>query len=125
MGKYDDCIADCDTAVDKAREMRADYKVIGKALTRKGNALAKKGDLEAALTTYQKALTEHRYALVLVLLVACDICAHVSGGWGATVACIDLLRCKQNVFLRQVLERMSLLVDLKTTQITAIKRETN
>jgi tetratricopeptide (TPR) repeat protein len=66
MGKYDDCIADCDTAVDKARELRADYKVIGKALTRKGNALVKKGDLEAALTTYQKALTEHRYAPVAV-----------------------------------------------------------
>jgi stress-induced-phosphoprotein 1 len=27
MGKFPECIADCDAAVEKGREMRADYKV--------------------------------------------------------------------------------------------------
>lgn len=62
MGDYDACIKDCDEAVEKGREVRADYKIIGKALTRKGNALAKKGQLEEAIQVYQKALTEHRNA---------------------------------------------------------------
>ncbi|KAK9823595.1 hypothetical protein WJX72_004113 [[Myrmecia] bisecta] len=59
-GDYDACIKDCDTAVERGRELRTDYKTIARALTRKGNAQVKKGDLEGAITTYQKALTEHR-----------------------------------------------------------------
>jgi hypothetical protein len=27
MGKFQECIADCDAAVEKGRELRADYKV--------------------------------------------------------------------------------------------------
>lgn len=46
--------------MEKGREARADYKIIGRALARKGNALAKLGRLEDAIDTYQKALTEHR-----------------------------------------------------------------
>lgn len=33
--RYDECIADCDSAVEKGRELRADYKLIGRAMTRK------------------------------------------------------------------------------------------
>eukprot|EP00884_Botryococcus_braunii_P003465 jgi/Botrbrau1/13119/Bobra.0187s0076.1 len=62
INDLDKCIEDCDAAVDKARALRADYKVIGKALTRKGNALVKKDDYEGAIAIYQKALTEHRNA---------------------------------------------------------------
>ena len=40
--------------------MRADYKLIAKAMTRKGTAQAKQGDLELAIAQFQKALTEHR-----------------------------------------------------------------
>lgn len=60
MGRYDDCIADCDKAVERGRELRADFKLIARALTRKGSALVKKGELEEALKVFNKSLTEHR-----------------------------------------------------------------
>jgi stress-induced-phosphoprotein 1 len=60
MGEYDKVIADCDAAVERGRELRADYKMVARALTRKGNALVKKGDLPAAIETFHKSLTEHR-----------------------------------------------------------------
>ncbi|AQK73115.1 Hsp70-Hsp90 organizing protein 3 [Zea mays] len=64
MGKYDECIKDCDKAVERGRELRADFKMISRALTRKGTALVKLAktskDFDIAIETYQKALTEHR-----------------------------------------------------------------
>lgn len=62
MGDFDACIADCELAVEKGYECRADYKIIARALTRKANALRKKGDLEGAIKVYNKSLTEHRNA---------------------------------------------------------------
>ncbi|RMZ57494.1 hypothetical protein APUTEX25_003737, partial [Auxenochlorella protothecoides] len=62
QGSYDECIADCDTAIARGREVRADYKLMARAMARKGNALAKKGELEEAVAVYQKSLTEHRTA---------------------------------------------------------------
>lgn len=62
QGEYDLCIKDCDDALEKGRELRADYKVIARALQRKGNAYVKKGMLEEAIEMYQKSLTEHRDA---------------------------------------------------------------
>eukprot|EP00878_Enallax_costatus_P004085 GHUV01004311.1.p1 GENE.GHUV01004311.1~~GHUV01004311.1.p1 ORF type:complete len:462 (+),score=153.33 GHUV01004311.1:746-2131(+) len=61
-GDYEECIKDCDSAVEKGRELRADYGVIAKALARKGNALVKLGQLEEAIAAYNKSLTEHRTA---------------------------------------------------------------
>ncbi|GAA0157068.1 hypothetical protein LIER_14412 [Lithospermum erythrorhizon] len=64
MGKYEECIKDCDKAVERGRELRSDYKMVARALTRKGTALAKMAktskDFEPAIETFQKALTEHR-----------------------------------------------------------------
>lgn len=60
VADYERCIADCDAAVEKGRELRADYKIIARALTRKGNALMKQEKYEEAIQTYHKALTEHR-----------------------------------------------------------------
>ncbi|XP_068650142.1 hsp70-Hsp90 organizing protein 3-like [Aristolochia californica] len=64
MGKYDECIKDCDKAVERGRELRSDYKMVARALTRKGTALVKLAkcskDFEPAIETFQKALTEHR-----------------------------------------------------------------
>ncbi|KAL0324431.1 UNVERIFIED_CONTAM: Hsp70-Hsp90 organizing protein 2 [Sesamum calycinum] len=64
MGKYEDCIKDCEKAVERGRELRSDFKMIARALTRKGTALVKMAksskDYEAAIETFQKALTEHR-----------------------------------------------------------------
>ncbi|CAA7054438.1 unnamed protein product [Microthlaspi erraticum] len=64
MGKYVECIEDCDKAVERGRELRSDFKMIARALTRKGSALAKMAkcskDFEPAIETFQKALTEYR-----------------------------------------------------------------
>ncbi|CAN1333297.1 Hsp70-Hsp90 organizing protein 2 [Linum perenne] len=64
MGKYEECIKDCDKAVERGRELRSDYKMVARALTRKGSALVKMAktskDYEPAIETFQKALTEHR-----------------------------------------------------------------
>ncbi|KAH9314049.1 hypothetical protein KI387_022676, partial [Taxus chinensis] len=64
MGMYDECIKDCDKAVDRGRELRSDYKMVARALTRKGTAYVKMAkcakDYEPAIETFQKALTEHR-----------------------------------------------------------------
>ncbi|KAG2442422.1 hypothetical protein HXX76_002508 [Chlamydomonas incerta] len=68
QGEFEKCVADCDAAVDKGREMRTDFKVIGRALTRKGNALVKLNKLEDAIAAYNKALMEHRNADTLALL---------------------------------------------------------
>ncbi|KFK26931.1 hypothetical protein AALP_AA8G311800 [Arabis alpina] len=64
LGKYEECIEDCDKAVERGRELRSDFKMIARALTRKGSALVKMAkcskDFEPAIETFQKALTEHR-----------------------------------------------------------------
>lgn len=64
MGKYEDCIKDCDKAVERGRELRSDFKMVARALTRKGTALVKMAkcskDYEPAIEAFQKALTEHR-----------------------------------------------------------------
>ncbi|KAG6518596.1 hypothetical protein ZIOFF_022076 [Zingiber officinale] len=56
--KYEECIKDCDKAVERGRELHSD------ALTRKGTALTKLAktskDYEFAIEAFQKALTEHR-----------------------------------------------------------------
>jgi len=62
MGNFDECIKDSDLALDRGREIRADFKQIARALSRKGTALKKKGDLEGAISAFQKSLTEHRTA---------------------------------------------------------------
>jgi stress-induced-phosphoprotein 1 len=72
MGQYAECIADCDAAVEKGRELRTDYKMVARAMARKGTALEKSGDEEAAISMYNKALTEHRSADVLTKLRTCE-----------------------------------------------------
>lgn len=62
MQDYAKCIADCEQAVEKGREMRTDFKLIARALARKGNALVKLGQLEEAIAVYNRSLTEHRAA---------------------------------------------------------------
>lgn len=60
MGENTKCIEDCDLAIEKGRETRADYKMMARAMTRKGTALEKSGDPEGAISWYNRALTEHR-----------------------------------------------------------------
>lgn len=60
QGDYDRSIETCEKAVDEGRSLRADYKLIAKALGRVGSAYSKKGDLASAIKFYGKSLTEHR-----------------------------------------------------------------
>lgn len=57
---WDDCIKQCQAAIDVGRENRADFKLIAKALSRMASAYQKKDDLEQAKTFFQKSLSEHR-----------------------------------------------------------------
>lgn len=59
-GDFDECIRQCQVAIDVGRENRADFKLIAKALSRMATAHHKKDDLEQARTFYQKSLSEHR-----------------------------------------------------------------
>jgi len=60
QGDYDQCIQTCEKAVEEGRSIRADYKLVAKALGRIGNAYSKKGDLATAVKFFNKSLTEHR-----------------------------------------------------------------
>ncbi|KAF5831022.1 hypothetical protein DUNSADRAFT_13691 [Dunaliella salina] len=62
MGQFDRCMEDCDRAVERGREVRADYKLVAKAMQRKGSALAKLDRLDEAVQVFNKSLTEHRNA---------------------------------------------------------------
>ncbi|XP_014663578.1 PREDICTED: stress-induced-phosphoprotein 1-like [Priapulus caudatus] len=57
---YDNCIKECEKAVEVGRESRADFKLIAKALGRIGNAYMKKEDYHKAATYFDKSLAEHR-----------------------------------------------------------------
>jgi len=60
QASYEQCIKECEEAVDIGRENRADFKLIAKALARIGSAHQKKGDLKNALVYFNKSLSEHR-----------------------------------------------------------------
>lgn len=58
--KFEECVADCEKALEVGRENRADYKAVARAMTRIGSCKVKLGDLEEAIRWFNKALTEHR-----------------------------------------------------------------
>lgn len=91
QGCFAACAAECDAALEVAREQRADFKTVARALARKGSALAKLGDLEGAIAALAKSLTEHRTADTLAKLNAAEKalrekrqaeCAGRGKGWG-------------------------------------------
>lgn len=57
---FDECIKQCQRAIDVGRENRADFKLIAKALSRMASAHLKKEQYEQARTFFQKSLSEHR-----------------------------------------------------------------
>jgi stress-induced-phosphoprotein 1 len=57
---WEKCLEMCDLAVEKGRECRADYKIIAKALARKGNVYFKQSKWEESIKWYDKSLAEHR-----------------------------------------------------------------
>lgn len=77
QGEYDKAIEVCEKAVDEGRsvsrkihstsqysvstsQIRADYKIVAKALGRIGSAYQRKEDLASAIKYFEKSLTEHR-----------------------------------------------------------------
>ncbi|KAK7696578.1 hypothetical protein QCA50_001236 [Cerrena zonata] len=60
QGEFDKCIETCEKAVEEGRSLRADYKLVAKALGRIGTSYTKKGDLPTAIKYFNKSLTEHR-----------------------------------------------------------------
>ncbi|EEC80073.1 hypothetical protein OsI_21792 [Oryza sativa Indica Group] len=63
MSKYKECVRDCDEAVEKGRELRADNKLVARALARKASALLKlaacAADYDPAIRALQQSLAEH------------------------------------------------------------------
>lgn len=67
-GDYQECIKQCEKAVEEGRSMRADYKLVAKAFGRIGSAYEKLEDLPKAIQFYEKSLTEHRTPEILTKL---------------------------------------------------------
>lgn len=67
-GDYEQTIKTCQEAIEKGREVRADYKVIAKSLARIGSAYLKMEKYEEAVKNFEKSLTEHRTPDVLTKL---------------------------------------------------------
>ncbi|AQL01875.1 U-box domain-containing protein 33 [Zea mays] len=63
MGKYKECVRDCEGAVERGRDLSAANKLIAKALLRKASALLElatcSGDYAPAIRALQQSLTEH------------------------------------------------------------------
>jgi len=58
--RYEQCIAECEKAVEIGRSQYAPYEQIAKAYSRIGAAYKKLGDLEKAIAAYKTSLTENR-----------------------------------------------------------------
>ncbi|TCD70460.1 Hsp90 cochaperone [Steccherinum ochraceum] len=60
QGDFDKAIETCEKAVEEGRSLRADYKLVAKALGRIGSAYSRKNNLPEAIKYFNKSLTEHR-----------------------------------------------------------------
>jgi len=58
--RWDDCIKECEKAIEIGRENKADYKLIAKAYARMGNVKTQEKDYENAIKYYNHSLSEHR-----------------------------------------------------------------
>jgi stress-induced-phosphoprotein 1 len=63
--RWDDCIKECDKAIEIGRENKADYKLIAKAYARMANVKTQEKDYESALKYYNHSLSEHRNPEIL------------------------------------------------------------
>ncbi|CAH1403250.1 unnamed protein product [Nezara viridula] len=65
---YEQCISQCEKAIEIGRENRADFKLIAKAFTRIGNAYKKLENWSKAKIYFEKAMSEHRTPEIKALL---------------------------------------------------------
>jgi len=68
QGKFEDCIKQCNEAVEIGRKNKADYKLIAKSLSRAGNAYAKMENYDEAIRQFDLSLVEHRSPDVITRL---------------------------------------------------------
>ncbi|EPX70975.1 chaperone activator Sti1 [Schizosaccharomyces octosporus yFS286] len=66
--ELDNCESTCKEAIEQGRDLRADFKLIAKALGRLGTTYQKRGDLANAIEYFQRSLTEHRSPDILTKL---------------------------------------------------------
>jgi len=57
---YDECVKQCEKALEVGRENRADFKVMAKAYSRIGNSYFKLKDFQKSKYFFEKSLAEHR-----------------------------------------------------------------
>ncbi|CAF4835372.1 unnamed protein product [Rotaria sp. Silwood1] len=58
--RWNDCIKECEKAIDIGRENKADYKLIAKAYTRIGNVKLQEQNYQDAIKYLNRSLLEHR-----------------------------------------------------------------
>ncbi|CAF1360246.1 unnamed protein product [Adineta steineri] len=58
--RWDDCLKECEKAIEVGRENKADYKIIAKAYARMANVKSQEKDYAAAIKYYNSSLSEHR-----------------------------------------------------------------
>jgi len=68
MGRFEDCVADCQRAIDIGREHFADFTLMAKAKARLGNAYMKLDRYAEAVRAYEDSLADNRTAPVLKAL---------------------------------------------------------
>ena len=59
MKEFDNCIAECDKGIDKAKSGHYDYVKLGKALARKALAKLHQKKFDESLSIYSDALLEY------------------------------------------------------------------
>ncbi|EGG20921.1 tetratricopeptide-like helical domain-containing protein [Cavenderia fasciculata] len=74
MGRVQDCIDLCKKATERASELRADYKIKAKILTRLGNAYMRSTppQLDDALKAYKSAIIEDKNAETMANVSKCE-----------------------------------------------------
>ncbi|CAM4750902.1 unnamed protein product [Rotaria magnacalcarata] len=58
--RWDDCIHECEKAIDIGRENQADYKLIAKAYARMGNVKVQENNYHDSIKYYNRSLSEFR-----------------------------------------------------------------
>lgn len=62
---WDECLKECEKAIEVGRENKADYKLIAKAYARMANVKTQEKDYDAAIKFYNHSLSEHRNPEIL------------------------------------------------------------
>jgi len=63
--QWEDCLKECEKAIEIGRENKADYKLIAKAYARMANVKTQEKDYESAIKYYNHSLSEHRNPEIL------------------------------------------------------------